>query len=93
MDPKKSRYNASVYVDKCSLCGSVDEQIDTHHVKEQHTADDNGFIDTFHKNSSFNLIALCSECHSKLHSNDMKLVPKQTLAGVQYKVESVEDEN
>lgn len=93
LKPKKSNYNASVYVDKCSLCGSFDEQIDTHHVKEQHMANEHGFIDTFHKNSSFNLIALCSDCHSKLHSNDMKLVPKQTLDGVQYKVESVDDEN
>jgi DNA mismatch repair protein MutS len=93
LKPKKSNYNASVYVDRCSLCGSVDEQIDTHHVKEQHMADEHGFIGTFHKNSTFNLIALCSDCHSKLHANNMKLVPKQTLTGIQYNLASEETEN
>lgn len=87
LDVKKSRYNASIYIDKCSICGKPSDDSNnkshhTHHIKEQQTADTNGFINTFHKNTSFNLIALCSNCHEHLHQNKLELVPKQTLTGL-----------
>ena len=39
----------------------------THHIHEQHTADDRGMIEHFHKNTEHNLMILCEECHRKEH--------------------------
>jgi DNA mismatch repair protein MutS len=64
---KKSRYNSKVYMHECTNCGSQ-KDLQTHHVKEQHTADKDGIIDgKFHKNSQHNLNVLCKICHSKEH--------------------------
>ena len=91
LNPKKSRYNSLIYTDVCSLCGiksNVENtQIDTHHIKEQNTADANGMIDTYHKNTSFNLIALCSKCHHSLHDSKLKLTPTQSLNKIHLKIE------
>lgn len=76
----KSRYNKDVYVDRCVLCDSTDN-IETHHFKEQHTADENGFINHLHKNDRSNLGGLCRPCHTKLHSEKKMIVRKQTLNG------------
>jgi DNA mismatch repair protein MutS len=62
----KSRYNAKIFMDTCSLCGSSPSE--THHVAPQAGADENGFIDHFHKNSAFNLIAVCERCHDMIHA-------------------------
>lgn len=64
---KKSKYNANVYVDKCERCGSTTD-LCTHHIQEQHTADENGLIDgKFHKNAKYNLEILCRKCHQEHH--------------------------
>ena len=76
----KSNYNKNVYVDKCELCGST-ENIHTHHMKEQHTADKNGFIGAIHKNNKSNLVGLCADCHTKLHSEGIELTRIQTIDG------------
>ena len=36
-------------------------------------ADDDGYINHFHKNSQFNLCILCKTCHEKIHNNDLQL--------------------
>ena len=91
LDPKKSRYNKLVYTDKCSMCGyksdSENRGVDTHHIKEQNMADGNGMIETFHKNSSFNLVPLCSSCHHRIHDDNIKLTPTRTLNEVHYSIE------
>jgi DNA mismatch repair protein MutS len=66
---KKSRYNSKVYIHECSNCGSQ-KDLQTHHLKEQHTADKDGIIDRkFHKNTHHNLNVLCKKCHSDHHNN------------------------
>lgn len=79
---KKSRYNSSVYMDKCNRCGSVTD-LHTHHIHEQNKANEMGFIDEIknHKNVNFNLEVLCSKCHLHHHkevnssnSSDLKEV-------------------
>ena len=35
LEPKKSNYNSKLYMNECSICQSKD-QLDTHHIKEQH---------------------------------------------------------
>ena len=77
---KRSNYNNGVIVHKCQVCGST-ENLNTHHLQEQNKADDNGMIEHYHKNSAFNLLVLCEDCHQKLHKGQLQLTPKQTLQG------------
>jgi DNA mismatch repair protein MutS len=69
VEPKRSRYNAAVFMDCCSLCGKPTEEI--HHIKHQKDADDKGYVAHYHKNSKFNLINVCSVCHDKIHANEV----------------------
>lgn len=66
LSTKTSRYNSKLYVDNCEICG---DKIDlhTHHKKEQHLADEDGFIGHFHKNALFNLMTVCKSCHQAIH--------------------------
>lgn len=68
---EKSKYNASVFLATCALCDAPVD--DTHHIKEQHTADDNGFIDHFPKDHKGNVIPLCKDCHNKVHAGKLSL--------------------
>lgn len=80
LSTKKSRYNSTVYVDSCSMCHQK-FNLQTHHIREQHEADDQGFIGHFHKNANFNLLVLCQKCHQELHANHLKIESKQILNG------------
>ena len=66
---KQSRYNAAVFMDTCQICGAPPAE--THHILPQAFADDQGFIDHFHKNSTFNLIPVCTGCHDEIHSGKL----------------------
>lgn len=79
----KSRYNSNVYVDSCSICNKK-SSLHTHHIHEQNLADSSGFIDHFHKNSSFNLLVLCESCHQSLHKNHQQIKIQQTSSGPHY---------
>ena len=61
---KLSQYSSNVFMDECKVCGGLPEE--THHIKEQCTADENGMIDHHHKNNNHNLVVLCKSCHSKV---------------------------
>ncbi len=80
LSTKKSRYNQAVYIDTCEICDSKVE-LETHHLKEQTLADQNGFIDHYHKNSVGNLIILCQTCHTWLHKNKLRLKAKESPSG------------
>ena len=60
-----SVYNSNKIIDKCEICNKKATEV--HHINEQHTADENGIIDNFHKNSLHNLVSLCHECHHNVH--------------------------
>ena len=77
---KQTKYNNEVWKGKCVQCGSYDN-IHTHHIKEQHLANENGYIDHIHKNNKSNLIDLCESCHTKLHANDQERNVQQTING------------
>lgn len=64
---QKSRYNSHKYIGICEKCGKA-KAVDTHHVQEQHDADENGFIGSMHKNHLSNLMGLCKECHNAEHN-------------------------
>ena len=68
---KTSRYNSSLYITKCSICGST-KNLHTHHKEPQKNADVNGIITIdgkapFHKNNRHNLKILCENCHIEYH--------------------------
>jgi len=84
MNTKKSRYNSRVYVDQCSIC-QTHLNLQTHHLKEQHQADERGFIEHHHKNAAFNLLVLCDKCHRKIHQASSEMISAQTLNGVYLK--------
>lgn len=75
---KKSRYNSSLLVDRCQLCGKkslIGGQLETHHINHQKDCE-NGFVkDKPHiqKNQINNLMVLCDECHDKIHNDEIKI--------------------
>ena len=82
---KKSKYNTQKIITKCEVCG-LKEAVDTHHIKFQNTADENGMIQHFHKNNKWNLVGLCKDCHQAVHSVPPRLKIdeyRQTSDGIQ----------
>ena len=78
---KKSNYNSKKKVDICEICQGI--AVETHHIKYQEEADDNGFIGSYHKNAIHNLASLCKECHNKEHKGIIKINGyKKTSKGI-----------
>ena len=70
VDPKPSRYNKRVYMNKsCGVCGQQGAR-ETHHIVEQRTASNNKIAE-YHKNAEFNLVPLCEGCHLSTHRNEL----------------------
>lgn len=64
-----STYNAKKIRGICEKCNiEIAEEI--HHLQPQRLANENGFIDTFHKNHPANLMGLCSKCHLLEHRDE-----------------------
>ena len=74
---KRSRYNGKIIVGNCEICGksSKDNVLETHHITEQCTFDENNLNDALKKNSIDNLVILCKPCHLQVDIPD-KLVIK-----------------
>lgn len=85
---KKSRYNSKKTVEKCEICGyfpfeKTDIPLDVHHIAGQCTADDNNYIEHFHKNTKHNLVTLCKNCHQETHANKIQITGYiQTTKGI-----------
>jgi DNA mismatch repair ATPase MutS len=86
---KITKYNSQKIKGKCELC-NINIADEIHHLREQNEANDDGFIDGFHKNHKANLAALCEKCHLSIHkkSNEQK-VRKKTTKG--YKITTLEE--
>ena len=66
---KQSNYNKDLYLRKCAICGNNNHDLlHTHHINEQSTADDKGFIGHYHKNKMHNLLNVCNKCHHNIHN-------------------------
>tara|TARA_Y100000389_G_scaffold153331_1_gene153547 strand:- start:18849 stop:20708 length:1860 start_codon:yes stop_codon:yes gene_type:complete len=78
-DSKRSRYNSSVIVECCQICGytpnddTMSLPLDVHHINMQCNANQDGFIDNFHKNVKSNLVVLCKECHIDTHKGKIDI--------------------
>ena len=68
---KKSKYNAQIFIDKCGICNEKSSEI--HHISHQKDADENGFIQHFHKNKKFNLLNVCEKCHNDIHQGKINI--------------------
>jgi len=80
---KRSRYSSHLIMNECSVCHK--QAVETHHIKEQHTADERGFLpdDHRHKHHPSNLMNVCSECHDRIHAEQVKVDGyKMTSRGV-----------
>ena len=72
LEPKKSHYNAKVYVHDCSICQQKAE--DVHHIKFQCTADENNIIEShIVKDVKSNLVPLCKKCHNEVHNGSLEI--------------------
>jgi DNA mismatch repair protein MutS len=78
---KPTIYNAGKIRGMCELCrNQLGEEI--HHLRQQKEADEDGFIDTFHKNHKANLISVCEDCHAKIHKvKETAMARKKTTRG------------
>lgn len=91
---KVSRYNSDLYITKCAICSRTSQQtiIHVHHIHEQRLADSTGHItlpnEILHKNKRNNLIALCQECHHKLHSSKQSLETISVTNGTIIRIKS-----
>jgi DNA mismatch repair protein MutS len=75
-----SPYNKDKIRGICELCNEkLGEEI--HHLDPQKNADVNGFIGTFHKDHSANLMTVCSKCHDSIHSTKKTIIRKKSTKG------------
>lgn len=81
---KQSVYNANKLRGMCEMCNKhIGEEV--HHLQHQQDANEDGFINSFHKNHKANLLTVCEECHDKLHDKNntkKKTVKKKTTKGM-----------
>ena len=93
--PRRSHYNASIYVDLCGVCEEPANQ--THHILFQAGADKDGFFEGgggARKNDASNLVPLCEACHDKVHHSHELVIEgyEQTSDGVRLRWHSASGE-
>lgn len=71
LDKNITKYNSNKIRGVCEMCK---EQMgkEIHHIREQREANEDGFIETFHKNHPANLMSVCEKCHNNIHYNKDK---------------------
>jgi DNA mismatch repair protein MutS len=74
-------YNAKKVRGLCEMC-DCELAEETHHIFQQKDANVDGFIGTFHKNHSANLMSVCEKCHNTIHREpNTQLQRKKTTKG------------
>ena len=64
---KKSNYNSHKRIKVCEVCGE-EPATETHHIREQHTADSHAIVDGKTRlHSLSNLVGICGSCHTRHH--------------------------
>jgi DNA mismatch repair protein MutS len=75
-----SRYNSKQIVGMCDICKTV-LGTEVHHLQYQNQADENNYINGFHKNHVANLATICKECHVKIHRENKQYKRVKTSDG------------
>lgn len=79
---RKSKYSSQRFMINCLVCGNSSEE--THHIREQQTANELGHIGSIHKNHLSNLLPLCSACHNEVTQGRLEILPPiMTSEGVE----------
>jgi len=92
LNTKTSTYNSQKYIDLCEICQEKCD--DVHHISEQILSDLDGYIGTFHKNNTHNLICVCKSCHNKIHNKKLEIEGfKQTSNGVELEYKNIEEKD
>lgn len=68
-----SKYNSKKIIIFCEIKECINLADHTHHILEQHTADENGFVGHVRVNHKANLVGLCESCHNKVHRNEITI--------------------
>lgn len=85
INQKQSKYNSALYVSECYICKKP--ATETHHIKHQQHANENGFIGNVYKNDLHNLIPLCEECHLQQHHGGLVIDKYITTSnGIELKI-------
>lgn len=73
--PKKSTYNADLYMHCCQICGKTekDSPLDAHHIIFQREFSDKSQRDGIVKNKKSNLVVLCKEHHNMIHNGNLRV--------------------
>ena len=71
LNSKVSNYNNKLFMDVCSVCGANGNSypLDTHHIKEQNTFDQ----DDINKDKLSNLVVLCKTHHDEVHNGQLQI--------------------
>lgn len=78
-----SRYNSNKILSKCEIC-NINQGTEIHHLNPQRNADNNNFIEHFHKNHIANLTSICEDCHNKIHKDNYELKKIKTTKGYMF---------
>lgn len=76
---KESRYNTKKIIHECEMCGEKAKHV--HHLQHQFRSDEQGFINSFHKNHKANLINVCESCHHRFHEENRQYRRTKTSDG------------
>jgi len=75
-----SKYNKNKIKGICEFCKkTLGSEI--HHLQYQKNANENDYIEHFHKNHTANLASICESCHDKIHSMGLVYEKKKTFDG------------
>ena len=80
LEAKRSRYNSSKLRGLCELCNKY-EGTEVHHLQYQKNAKDGIINGEFNKNHKANLINICENCHTKIHSSNSEFRITKTTNG------------
>ena len=69
-NPKQSKYNKDIYIEKCYICNNTNK-LETHHIIWQKEFNNNKTNIYLHKNDKSNLVVLCEQCHDKVDKNEI----------------------
>jgi DNA mismatch repair protein MutS len=81
VQPKQSKYNSQLYINKCSICDKQFKKdddvynLDTHHINHQKNCIDNNVVgkEYIKKNDKCNLVVVCRKCHNKIHNGEIEI--------------------
>jgi len=78
-----SRYNSKKILSTCEIC-NINPGTEIHHLIPQRNANEDNYIDHFHKNHVANLTSICENCHNKIHKDNYELKKIKTTKGYMF---------